>query len=640
MKTARNTERGVRARARGERGAALLTVLILSTLLMLVAGALVASTGLSAVNAADSTPELQTYYAAETGLQASLRVLRGNVAPNPLFLAQPTGSAIYDVNKLSFRDAITRSRSNLAGDPATYPSGGAFPFRLSRWLPYNYTPPGGAYADRVAITPGYTPAGGLAYSVAVEDMDNTQTITYTTTGAFSNGSCSGGVCEVTITHPTVPGNKITVSYTPQASTTVTATAPVSGGVGQFSVSRTGAGAVTIPANVQFQLVIDQTKPWPARLVVGGTLSGSIGNVSGGTSTSNLRLTFSNISAIVGGTKFAFAANPLQLNNAGTYSAGPYPLNATITAPEPKRLRVTSTGYGPGGARKVLEMIVSRYSYSLDPPAPLVIRGSDDTSQTMTFNLGSSAAKKYTGKDLSGEQAQLPTIAINLHDWTKGYDGVIKGATVDDPKFSILDIDSTKVTNPWTGPSPAPSPAAAPTNPSFPQLAVTPALLTHPDLARDFLNDMEKYARENGRYFTSLTGMAGSTANPALTFVDGNCVLDGGRGLLIVTGNLELKGNDDFQGIVMLLGNGRVTRSGGGNGKILGGWYVAKFPRARPAGCAYGCTPGTSGCAYACGFGAPYVDGSGGGNALFQYDWREIRNANSLIGSGIMGIDEK
>jgi hypothetical protein len=635
--TARNAEKGSRAAARrGERGAALITVLMLSTLLLLVAGALIASTGLSAVNAADSSPELQAYYAAETGLHASLRVLRGNVAPNPLFVTQAPGSAIHDENKLSFRDAVTRSRSNLAGDPATT----TFPIRLSRWLSYNYTPPGGTYADRVTLTPGYTPAGGLAYSVAVEDLDDSLTITYSTIGAFSNGTCAAGVCEVTVPAPPPPPatpfpNSVTIRYTPQPSTTVNAAAPAAGGLGRFAVARTGAGSVVVPANTQFQLVIDQVKPWPARLVVGATLSGF---VNGGAS--NLRLTFSNISAVVGGTKFTLAANPLQLNSGGSFSAGPYPLNSTILAPEPRRLKVTSTGYGPGGARKIIEMLVSRYSYLLEPPAPIVIRGADDTSQHMTFNLGSSNAKKYTGKDLSGAQAQLPTLAIRLHDWTNGYGGVVHGSTVDDPKFSILDLDP--VPDPWTNPPhPAPTPSTAPGSTiAMPQSVVTPDFLRHADEARRFLNDMEKYARENGRYFTSLNGTAGTAAKPEVTFVDGNCSLDGGRGLLIVTGNLDLNGNDDFQGIIMVLGNGRVTRSGGGNGDTLGSWYVAKFARTRPAGCAEGCIPGTGGCAFACGFGAPFFDVSGGGNGTFQFDYREIKNANSLLGGGIIGIDEK
>src|SRR6266699_3565784 len=68
-----------------ERGAALITVLLFSMLLLATGGALIMTTALSATGAVDASAETQAYYAAEAGTQATLAVLRGNVAPNPLF---------------------------------------------------------------------------------------------------------------------------------------------------------------------------------------------------------------------------------------------------------------------------------------------------------------------------------------------------------------------------------------------------------------------------------------------------------------------------------------------------------------------------------------------------------------------------
>jgi hypothetical protein len=85
----------------------------------------------------------------------------------------------------------------------------------------------------------------------------------------------------------------------------------------------------------------------------------------------------------------------------------------------------------------------------------------------------------------------------------------------------------------------------------------------------------------------------------------------------------MDGNDDFKGIVMVLGNGRLTRSGTGNGRVLGGWYIAKFSRTATTG-----------------FAAPYIDVSGGGSGIFQFDWKEVQNANNLLGGAVLGIDEK
>lgn len=140
-----------------ERGAALLTVLLLSTLLLAAGGTLLLVTTLSGRTAIDSTAELQAYYAAEGGLQATLDVLRGNVSPN---VSMPSGS------KINFRNAITLSTSNLPADTTTSP-------RLSGWLSYDYTPSGASTPDRVSLTSSYSPQNGMAFSVEVTDPDNT-----------------------------------------------------------------------------------------------------------------------------------------------------------------------------------------------------------------------------------------------------------------------------------------------------------------------------------------------------------------------------------------------------------------------------------------------------------------------------------
>ena len=111
-----------------ERGAALITVVLMSMLLLMAGGALIAVSSNSAVNALDATSESQAYYAAEAGTQAVMGVLRGNAAPTPLFNATTTDPA----NKITFRKAITLSTSNKQADTSTTA-------RLSRWLNYSAT---------------------------------------------------------------------------------------------------------------------------------------------------------------------------------------------------------------------------------------------------------------------------------------------------------------------------------------------------------------------------------------------------------------------------------------------------------------------------------------------------------------------
>jgi len=401
---------------KGERGAALITVLFISTLLLAAGGALILVTSTASRTAIDSTAEMQAYYSAEAGLETSLNVLRGNLAPNA---SMPAGTQI------SFRNAVTLSTSNLSTDTSTRA-------RLSGWLNYSGTNP-----DRVPLTAGYTPMTGLAYGVDVSDPDNT----------------------------------------------------------------------------------------PA-------LSG-----------------------------------------------------------EPSRLLLRVTGYGPKGAVKRLELIVKRTNFDYSPPAMLLMRGKKDCSN-LTFTIGNSNAKNYTGQDHSGT-ATLPAFGATCGgNETNEQDAITKGATVGNPQ-----------THTFADPA-------------------LPAWLQTADQARGFLADEKANAIEQGRYFTTFTGYAGSDASPALTFVDGSCTLDGGAGLLIVTGHLEMNGNPNFNGLILVLGNGTVNRDGAGNGTVYGAMAVASFD---PTGTGD--------------FLAPTFTTNGGGNMTMQYDSAALRRALNLAGPRVLGVHE-
>jgi hypothetical protein len=152
---------------KGERGAALIMVLMISVLLLTAGGALILSTSLAGTSTVDAAAEMQAYYGAEAGIQAVLNVMRGNVLPSPVFVANPPGTVAPE-NRIDFGKALTLPTSNLAGETAA-----GFPKRLSRWLAYNYTPPGGTYADRVGISSPYDPFSGIAYSVILNNADTT-----------------------------------------------------------------------------------------------------------------------------------------------------------------------------------------------------------------------------------------------------------------------------------------------------------------------------------------------------------------------------------------------------------------------------------------------------------------------------------
>lgn len=640
MKTNLTTEDAAR---RGERGAALVTTLLVSLLVLGMGAALILTTSMTTTTAAEATGETQAYVAAEAGIQATLNVLRGNVAPNDA-VTNPSGG-IADANKISFRRAVTRSTSNDADDPATAP------IRLSRWLPYSYTSTGSTYPDRVPVSPAasYSPLTGTAYAVVVSDPDNSHVTSFTTKGTFAYSgdptkagavtNNADGSCSIKFYPAAASANSVTITYSPKTVSNLTTYPAVASDLGTLTVAVEGVGA-TVPDGITFTLTVTQTKPYAGTEKFKATL---VKDMAISLAASTAYFTFDYKSGAIYGTRYLFTsllnnpdANSLLLNSPAV-SGGVTTLSASVTAGDPKRLLITSYGYGPRGAYKQLAAMVDRFRYDLDPPAPIVIRGADPTStgatpDQMSFELGMSNSKKYTGEDNAGVEATKAAVAISLYDYAEAKDGINKGSTVIQPQLNILDIDT--IPSPWptgnTRLSPVPDPV--------PDYARTPEFLETADKARLFLDEMEAAARgtdtdvrADGRYYTSCTqfnGMAGddNPYTPKLTFVDGNCDLEGGAGLLIVTGNLVLKGNDDFKGVIVVLGNGNVTRDGGGNGKIHGSWLVGRLIR-NPVG-----TQSTL-------FLAPTFDVSGGGTGEFRFDSNKVRDANNLMGGRITGIVE-
>ena len=433
-----------------ERGAALVTTLLITMLLLAAGGMLLLTTSSTGVNTFDASAEMQAYYGAEAGVQETLNVLRGHVLPNPLFVANPAGTVAPE-NRIDFRKAFDAATSNLATDPGT----AGFPRRLSRWLTYNYTPPSGTYADRVAISPSYNPRNGIAYQISLRDPDNTP-----------------------------------------------------------------------------------------------------------------------------------STRPLR------------------------RLIIESTGFGPRGAQKKLYLMVTANGLNISIPAPLVLRGHDNLATNLNIDLGSSGAKTYSGADAAGIETTLPSIAISNHDVATvqtAYSG--KEGTINNPRVAVLDLPNdphpTGIKPPW--------------------------FLRTANEARTFLVESEALARAcaapgspcsmRGSVVSSLSGAAGTVATPQFTVVKGDCNLDSGAGLLIVTGTLTMNGNPSFRGLILVLGQGRVIKLGGGNGDTMGAMMIARF--------------GATG-----DFLEPSFLVSGSGNSNHQYDSSATLNAMIMAGPTVLGIAER
>jgi hypothetical protein len=408
----------------GEKGAALVISILIATLLLAVAGTVILTSGMSAITSIDATAELQAYYGAETGLEASLNALRGHVQPN----------GIAGTTRIGFRNAVDPTKSNRSSDTSTVA-------RLSAWLSYD---------NDWRVRPAGT---NYSFSVVVVDPDD--------------------------------------------------------------------------------------------------------------------------------------PNGAQRTADATY--------------RPSRIQVQSTGYGPNGSVKRMEMVVEKTSFDFSPKSMLVMRGAD-SGAAMTFDIGDSAAKFYSGDDNApAGTTNLPTFGVtNAADYAVATDAITKGATVDaTPQVQQLG------------------------------LADLPTWLRTADKARDFLNTMQVTARSMGRYYTTFSGIAGTDAKPEFTFVNGNATLDGGSGLLIVTGNLIMNGNPTFHGIVLVVGEGTINRDGGGNGNVLGSIYVARFARSWPSS--------ENGLPHP--FLAPVFHTDGGGSANLMYDSDWVQKAKDALGDIVRDVRE-
>lgn len=550
-----------KTRLSNERGAALITVLMISIPLLMAGGSLILITSMSTANTADMAAETKAYYAAEAGAQRVLQVMRGNVAPNPVFATDPMGSVAPE-NMITFQKAVAAATSNVSGDSSAP--------RLSRWLPYDAT-----YTDRVPLTANYSPMNGLAFSVQMSDPDNSQVVTFSTSGGFPNyGMNSSHQFNVS------GGNKATLTYNAQSSTTITTSGSTN--LGSFRITDT-EGSVTLSSE-PFKITITQTAPFSTvTYTINCTLTGTITS-----SSSFVTVNFPTTTNNLGGAVYLRSAAALNTN-------GSTPLGVFVTAPQPKRLVAKITGFGPRAAQKQLQLLLARYAFDFSPVSAITLRSADDGSAG-GVQVGSSSVYTYSGFD-NASGGDLPAIGVTSGtDYTGLIGQSLPGSQVRGVPAAVEQIDTSDL----------------------------PSLLQDADNARAAVIALRTIAQQSNRYYTTVTPPSefGSDTTPKITFIDGDGVLPpaGGAGLLVVTGTLTMDGNAAFKGVVLVLGQGVLIRHGGGNGSTLGAILVAKFNNSGD-------------------FLPPTLTTDGGGNSAIQYDSGWVRRALASPGPKVMAIGE-
>lgn len=578
--------------------------LLVSFLLLTASAGILLESVTNTQNVTDATAEQQAYNAAESGIQSAVNVLRGHVVPSPLIDSSKPSS--HPDNKIDFVKALRLSTSNLSTDTATNP-------RLSRWVGYNPSCP-----DRVVIGATVCNAqNGYGYMLSISDPDNTGSqVSFTTTGRLFE---SDAIDSTKKTYGT-PSNNLVVKYSPNAVVDLNVSAgAASTNFGKFKVSITGTGAL-IPAFNRFEITILMTKPYVATRIIRGYIEtnsapGNPPKIIFDAQTFTLRGSTMTLNFAWGSpSNVAIMGPPQRYGYEATLLDGDNNVTGSITSPEPSRLLLKSTGFGPRGSSKRLEAIIQKdYFDGLTAPATLTLIGPTSTSSpasTFLFNPGSSNVTVYSGDDVVSTDIIPPIGTTNGSNLT-----------------SVEDSISGDPPHPFNG-----TVIGAASNVA----GEVPEWLSNPVKLDAAVRSLSTIARSSGRFFPSgvqPTTFGNNATAQGITFCDGNCSFTGnGGGILVVTGKLTLSGAFSFNGMIVVTGQGGVVRSGGGNGTIQGNMVISPYVGSRIED---GIDP-----AYNANFLAPQYDLSGGGNSNVVYNSASVAGGLVAVSNFVLGVVEK
>ncbi len=529
---------------KNEKGAALVTVLLMMALLLTGCIALLAGASLLTANVTDAVAEQQAYNAAESGIQTAINVLRRNNAPSPLMdSTQPTN---HSNNKIDYARAVNLETSNAPDDPST-------DARLSRWINYNCTSPGATAPDRASIgNEGCDSTSLSAFSVTVRDPDNpTSIIALTTSASIDGGGSSKPFYGL--------GNFTTIEYSSASTGNVNITTrEANASLGTFIIRRYGVGSGTPITDTPFTITVKMTAPLPAVVKLRGTIKAGTAGAITGNSVGTVKIVFDSPVYSLLGSIITLPVGEIT-PNAPNVNSGKTDLGVTITLSQPRRLVIRSVGYGPRGARKVFEAIVKRDNFDGLIPATVTLVGSVTGSLFKSSTPSIPNEIIYSGNE-SASNAKIPPIATI---GGSGGGGLLTGL--------LGSLTSGLCAN-----------CTINGNPADISTEETPDFLKSAANLDASINEYREIAKASGRYFTNAnpptdSDFGNNFNGTGITFVDGDTVLSGaGGGILIVTGKLTLGGAFNFKGTILATGADGVRKTGGGNSSLNGNLVVAPY----------------------------------------------------------------
>jgi hypothetical protein len=241
------------------------------------------------------------------------------------------------------------------------------------------------------------------------------------------------------------------------------------------------------------------------------------------------------------------------------------------------LEITALAVLPNGSQKIVQYLAAPVPITLPPfPAALTLAGS-----IVGTVVGYSAPSSYAGFSIKGNDQDCNGVAtgakfpaIGVFDSTD-FGNVIAGGTVNGKTFT--GIPGSYQTN-YTGINTAPDVERV--DSSFSSTLQSPAGLD--SVAQTNLQNADATvpATNQTNFLTSLVSSGEmSPTSPLTVVVNGDLDLTGwhntGYGLLLVTGNLIYDPDASWDGIVMVVGQGRVNGSKGGTGEFDGAMLVAR-----------------------------------------------------------------
>ena len=231
----------------------------------------------------------------------------------------------------------------------------------------------------------------------------------------------------------------------------------------------------------------------------------------------------------------------------------------------RRVMITSIGVSKRRSSEVVQAIIeTEFMLPPMPPAAMTMLG-----PSPSFDNGTSSAQDWNGADCpknGGGVAGLfvPIVGVS----SPAADAYVAGDMQQPSHFHSGALTGTDTIGDLTNPA----------DPAMAQSALPPIdpVWTNCAQLAQLIRDL--VARANYYCNSDTSSCAAPAGAPGdILVIDGDGTTGAfDSGLLVVTGELSYGGNDSWDGLVLVVGEGRLVRSGGGNGHSTGALVLANI----------------------------------------------------------------